>query len=487
DDEQVVLPPRYRLTALIMNFLMEGQPMYRLPKFFRDADTENLFGDGVTPENINDDAMARFLDMLAETDLPTLLGTMMTEAAAREGVATNVVHADTTSKSVQGLYEDEDDEYDLSITQGYSRDSNRHLNQFQIGLAVNRAGVPVLGDIFDGTTSDTTWNTELIGELRQQLAADAPPFYVADSAVMCKESLDEAAAEGISIISRLPRTYNAVDDLIDRSWEENKWTDLGKFVNDEDDEDAASYQIQTFQKSISEHDLRCIVVHSSTLDGRTNRRIDNDLNSTEEDLEDAVGQLTDRSFACEPDAREAWETWLDDHDDSCFEFEVEIVETEQKKSRDQPGRPPKEWDPYETVYKIAASVQRDAAAIAHRKKRESCFVVVTSLDDTEEWSSKRVLREYKEQQSVERRFPVVKDPKRVGPVFLDRPDRVEALGYVLLMALLVYSLIERRARAALMNADEPMKLSGGPTSYRPTGRRVLERFENMRVVRIDGQ
>ena len=139
------------------------------------------------------------------------------------------------------------------------------------------------------------------------------------------------------------------------------------------------------------------------------------------------------------------------------------------------------------MYKIAASVQRDAAAIAHRKKRESCFVVVTSLDDTDEWPSKQVLREYKEQQAVERRFPVVKDPKRVGPVFLDRPERVEALGYVLLMTLLVYSLIERRARAALMDADEPMQLSGGPTSYRPTGRRVLERFENMRVVRIDGQ
>jgi hypothetical protein len=27
DEEQVLLPPRYRLTALIMNFLIEGQPM----------------------------------------------------------------------------------------------------------------------------------------------------------------------------------------------------------------------------------------------------------------------------------------------------------------------------------------------------------------------------------------------------------------------------------------------------------------------------
>jgi len=54
------------------------------------------------------------------------------------------------------------------------------------------------------------------------------------------------------------------------------------------------------------------------------------------------------------------------------------------------------------------------------------------------------------------------------------------------MALLVYSVIERRARQALRNADEPMKLAGGPTSFRPTGRRVLERFENMLVMSVDG-
>jgi len=55
------------------------------------------------------------------------------------------------------------------------------------------------------------------------------------------------------------------------------------------------------------------------------------------------------------------------------------------------------------------------------------------------------------------------------------------------MALLVYSVIERRARQALRDADEPMELAGGPTSFRPTGRRVLERFENMRVIRIDDE
>ena len=54
------------------------------------------------------------------------------------------------------------------------------------------------------------------------------------------------------------------------------------------------------------------------------------------------------------------------------------------------------------------------------------------------------------------------------------------------MALLVYLLIERRARIALQDEDDPMELAGGPTSFRPTGRRVLKRLENMLVMEVDG-
>lgn len=158
--------------ALVMNFLAEGQPMYRLSEFFEKSDTANLFGENISPENLSDTTFGRTLDKIADANPRILFGSVLAEAIGREGVTTNVVHADTTSKSVQGIYEDENDEYDLEITQGYSRDGNRHLNQFQIGLAVNRNGVPVIGDILDGNDSDTTWNTELIGELRQRLAAD---------------------------------------------------------------------------------------------------------------------------------------------------------------------------------------------------------------------------------------------------------------------------------------------------------------------------
>jgi len=484
DETQAEISPGSLTAGLVMNFLTEGEPMYRLSDFFENKDPQNLFGDDITTEDLYDQRFGWALDKIADAEPRNVLNSVIANAVTTEGVDIGVVHADTTSKSVHGEYEQDGQQDDLNIAKGYSRDGDRQLKQFNIGLGVNSRGIPVTGDIFDGNGADTTWNKELISEIRQCLPTDESIVYVADSKAVTGENLARASRQNLPLISRLPGNYAAVDELIDRAWEDDNWEDIGSVAARED---AVSHDIQSYTQTISGQQLRCVVVKPSTIDGRSEKRIDKELDTTEEDLEDAVEELSTRVFACERDAKQELKTWLNDHQEECFEVEAEVVETEQKKSRDKPGRPPKDWEPYETVYKIAASVQRDAAAITTYKQRESCYVLVTSIEDAEEWPPKRVLKEYKQQITVEQSFPVVKDPKRVGAVYLKDHQRLEALGYVLIMALLVYSVIERRARLALMEADEPMELSGGPSTYRPTGRRVLQRFENMLVSRVDGK
>ena len=131
----------------------------------------------------------------------------------------------------------------------------------------------------------------------------------------------------------------AVDELIDRAWGNGDWHDIGPVA---EREDAVSHEIQSFTETISDQEMRCVVVKPSTIDGRSEKRIDKELADTEEQLEDAAEELSDRVFTCERDAKQELETWLTDHQEQCFEIEAEVVETEQKKSRDGPGRPPKE-------------------------------------------------------------------------------------------------------------------------------------------------
>jgi transposase len=484
DEQQCTVSPGNRLSALIMNFLTDGVALVQMPEYFEKTDTENLFGEGIQPEHLNDDCLARALDKFADAGLDRVVQTVLLEAAVRENIQTDVVHGDTTSVSVEGDYESgTDGDSPLNITYGHSKDNRPDLKQFNVGLGVNCDGVPVVGEILDGNHSDTTWNTELVENLRDRIERDQELVYVGDSKVVTEETLDAAASSDISLISRLPRTYNLPDELVATAFEQDDWTDVGSFA---DRDDATEYRLQSFTPTLHGRDVRCLVVHSSSQEERASDRIDAEVAETEEELGEAFEELTDRSFECEPDAKAALDEWLDEYDEPCFDVDATIIETDEKKQRDGPGRPPKEWDPYKTVYQITGDLQRDEEAIELRKTDESCFVVVTTLEDSADWPDERVLEEYKHQQTVERRFPIVEDPKRVGSVFLKRQDRVEALGYVFILALLVYSILERRARQALAAADEPMEIVGAQPTFRPTGRRVLERFENVMVIRMNG-
>ena len=79
---------------------------------------------------------------------------------------------------------------------------------------------------------------------------------------------------------------------------------------------------------------------------------------------------------------------------------------------------------------------------------------------------------------MEPRFPFLKDPTFVDAIFLKKRERIPALGYVLLLARLLFSVVERRRRA------HPAPL---PTSKRgnlapPTGYEILKHCRGIQVV-----
>jgi transposase len=48
-----------------------------------------------------------------------------------------------------------------------------------------------------------------------------------------------------------------------------------------------------------------------------------------------------------------------------------------------------------------------------------------------------LLRTYKAQDGIERNFSFLKDPLIVNDLFLKKPERIEALGMILLLSLLI--------------------------------------------------
>ena len=85
---------------------------------------------------------------------------------------------------------------------------------------------------------------------------------------------------------------------------------------------------------------------------------------------------------------------------------------------------------------------------------------------------------------VENRFRFVKNPIYVGPLWLQKIERLEAMSYVILMALAVYIILQRRVRLALEKEDEPLKVTGDKKSFNPTGNKILELFQPVKIVYI---
>ncbi len=84
-----------------------------------------------------------------------------------------------------------------------------------------------------------------------------------------------------------------------------------------------------------------------------------------------------------------------------------------------------------------------------------CFVLLSNVPSEGEqgYSAEAILRTYKDQHAIERNFGFLKDDQIVNALFLKRPERIEALGLILLISLLIWRLIEHAMRADLEARD----------------------------------
>ena len=72
-----------------------------------------------------------------------------------------------------------------------------------------------------------------------------------------------------------------------------------------------------------------------------------------------------------------------------------------------------------------------------------CFVLLCNIGiDDDQWTAKELLRLYKNQSGIEQNFGFLKDPLIVNSIFLKKPHRIEVLGLVLVISLLIWRLVE---------------------------------------------
>lgn len=146
------------------------------------------------------------------------------------------------------------------------------------------------------------------------------------------------------------------------------------------------------------------------------------------------------------------------------------------------GRPSTEASrPQRQIWRVVWPVQEAPAAIKRRAQREGRLVLATNVLDAQPLSDADRLRASKGQPAVELSCKWAKNPAALAPSFLETPTRIVALGGVSLIALRVYTLVERQVRTGLAERGETLPDRPAPSS-RPTARTVFHLRRNIAVV-----
>lgn len=453
-NSQAKLDSGTMIAGMILNLLSDSKiRLYRLSHFFEDKPIPLIFpwNPEVKPQDFTEDRAGDVLDELFQAN-PQKVFSMITQHNLRSfDITSGSIRVDTTSKSFYGAYET--DELPIDITYGYSKDKRPDLKQIMFGIGT-ADGVPILGEVMSGNTSDKTFNNGWIKTVRQILQKNDNDFllYTADSEAVTEDNLKLFKEYKLDLISRLPERYDLADELINQAITEDNWTELGTFS---DNKNAAVYKSVSLEKELFGEKYRFVVIHSSSLDKRKLKALDSSVEKEKHELDKITEEIGRREFFCEKDAQIEIEKFYKENKPELHAVTSEIVEVERTVKREKPGRPKKGEVPLKEK-KYVVKIESTKDEIVYERAKEKCgiFVLITTLLNMLAYPDGEILSQYKGLQSAENIFKFLKDPIFAGAYCLKNPERIVAFGYVLLMAAQIYTILEREVRKNLANHDE---------------------------------
>jgi transposase len=313
----------------------------------------------------------------------------------------------------------------LSVTYGYSRENRADLKQWMLALATTQ----------EGNGSDARTLVAAVEALREQLRGEeqtgqvpsAASIYVADAGIYGEENMSRLARAGVEWVSRVPQRSTAERSLIEEALEapQSNW------CKSED----GRLRFYTRLVELPQGTERWVVLSTEEGHKRTEKTFWRQVASQQqEEWEKTLGHLGNRAFACEADARQALK--------EATKRMPEWLEVEQSALFSRPryakgGPPGKDARPQSIELRIKATLGVDRERAEHECERRARYIVGTSVLDPARLSEEELIRTYKRQGAVERGFRFLKDPLLLASsVFVKKPERIVALGFVMVVCLL---------------------------------------------------
>jgi transposase len=471
------------LLVLVRNLLLCREPLYGMGEWAARHAPELLGMSAEEVGRLNDDRMGRCLDRLFLADVPSLALAVAAQVVREFDLCLDELHNDSTSITFTGAYVRADGRRQflghptLAITWGYNKDHRPDLKQLLLILTIAEdGGVPVHFRAADGNTADVDTHRQT-WDLLCQLAGRRDFLYVADCKLASTANLQYIDQHGGRFLSTLPR--NRSEDIAFRRElrrTEVPWKHLFD-KTDACDQIVDRYSVST-QPGITAEGFRLLWYHSMLKAEQDaawrSRQIQRALRRLAElrrrlrlprtrfrqivKVQKAVAEILQQTGTTE------WITWK------------VLPQTTATYRAEKPGRPNR-YSRFRREYKLHFDLEYDVdlARIAESSKEDGVFPVVTNVAKL---SPEELLRAYKRQPVIEKRFSQLKTDFSVAPVYLKEVRRIQGLLCAYFFALMAEALLERELREAMQRQgidSLPMYPEGRPCRC-PTTRRLIDLF-----------
>ena len=300
---------------------------------------------------------------------------------------------------------------------------------------------------------------------------------------------DNLAALGNTLfISRLPAPYTECERVIQEAVARDGWEDLGILATTQPTKHrpATFYKAYEGEVALYGKTYRAIVVHSTAQDKRRLQRLAREVHASAEGLQAVVRVEEQQEYFCHADAEGAAARLRASQ--SPYHDLVVTVEERPKYGR---GRPSQHTPrAVKTMrYGLKCTLKERDATMARKREEAGCVVLLTHVPTQGDLAhcAEDVLKGDKNQHGIEQNFSFLKDPLIVNSLFLKKPERIEALGLVLLLALLLWRLMERSLRHYVDTTGTTVTGWDNKATDRPTAFMMVTKFSGLIVVKVDQQ
>jgi transposase len=431
-DAQEVLTPGEAVAGMILNGLgFANWPLSLTPQFFANKPLDLLFHDGLKAEHFNRFKLGRTLDEAYTYGCDALFQELALAVCAQEGIDQRFNHLDTTSFTLTGAFVPDSDEHAILITHGYSKDHRPDLKQVVLELMVSQdGGVPCVSKSWDGHTSDIHVCQERAQALMTAFEhTPSPRYLVADAKLYHADHAPHLKPMGF--ITRIPTTLSVVSQVIRQALEWDTWHPV--------DDNLRYQRLELCHDGMAQ---RWLVVYAQAAFERAAARLKKATQREEEAITKALFHLQAQRFPTPEAAQEALaavaQRWQD--------HQVESSHLTEHPRDAGKGRPTPRTPRTASAWQIQAHVRPADEVLQDLQQVQACVVLGTNISASA-LSDPAAIAAYKSQSRVEGGFRLLKDPLFfVSSLFVKKPSRIEGLLMVMTLALLVYSVTQRRLR-----------------------------------------